>query len=263
MNKIVPIAGLAGIMLVLAFAGSLVSVENQALAQTTTPFPSREKVISVTGVATASVDPDLLVITFGIETQEKTAKEAFASNSESMNAIVSAVKSLGISDDELSTSQLNIYPVYESYRDSNDRYRQELVGYRVTNTLSVETSQLDSAADIIDGAVSAGANRVDSVYFTLAPETQLQIKDDLLEQAVINAKTKAENALSPLDHKIIGVKAISLSEFGMPSPMPIYADFAMAESADMGFAKSASAPIFSSEQDVRTTATVVFLIGSN
>ena len=256
MNKIIAIAGFAGIVLVLAFAVGLVSVENHAQAQT--PFPSREKVISVTGIASAAVKPDLLIVTFGVETQEKTAKEAFVKNSESMNAIVSALQSLEISDDELSTSQLNIYPVYEGYRDNNDRYRQELVGYRVTNTITVETSMLDSAVDIIDGAVGAGANRVDNVHFTLAPETQLQITDDLLEQAVINAKTKAENALAPLNHKIIGVKSISLSEFDVPMPT-----FAFAESADMAFAKTASTPVFSSDQDVVTTANVVFLIGSN
>ncbi len=118
---------------------------------------------------------------------------------------------------------------------------------------------MDLAADIIDSAVGVGANRIDSVYFTLSPEKQLQIKDDLIGKAVLNAKSKAENALAPLNHQIIGVKAVSLSEFGMPPPMPMFrADFAMAESAGM-----APTPVFSSEQDVSTTASVIFLIGSN
>jgi len=258
MNKTVPIAGLAGAVLVLAFAGGLVSAGDLALAQA--PPPPGEKVISVTGVATTSADPDLLVVTFGVETQERAAGEALAANSESMDAVVSAVRSLGIPEDDLSTSQLNIYPVYEGRLDSNDIYRQKLAGYAVTNTLSVETARLDSAADIIDGAVGAGANRVDGVHFALAPETRIQIQDELLERAVANAKTKAENALSPLDHRITGIKAVSLSEFGV-SPVPAHADLAMAESAHAGLAKSA--PIFPSGQDVRTAANAVFLIGSN
>lgn len=257
MNRIIPAACLAGLALALAFVAGLVPAENHASAQTVTPFPSREKVVSVTGVATASVDPDLLVITFGIETQEKTAKEAFAANSESMNAVVSAVRSLGISEDELATSHFGIYPVYEGYRDDDDRYRQELVGYGVTNTLSVETGRLDAAADIIDGAVSAGANRVDGVYFTLSPDAKTGIQDELLEQAVVNARLKAENALAPLEHRITGVKAVYLSEFGVLPPAPAYAD---ADSSAV-MARSSSAPIFSSGQDVRATAHVVFLIG--
>ncbi|HET6517830.1 MAG TPA: SIMPL domain-containing protein [Nitrosopumilaceae archaeon] len=258
MNKVVSLASIAGIVLILAFAVNLTPAENQATAQTT-PFPSREKVISVTGTASTSVEPDLLIITFGVETQEKTAKQALGKNSQLMNSVVSAIQDVGISEDELSTSRFNIQPVYDSYRDESGRYTQELIGYRVSNSISVETTNLNLAADIIDSAVGVGANRIDSVYFTLSPEKQLQIKDDLIGKAVLNAKSKAENALSPLNHKIIGVKAVSLSEFGMPPPMPMFAgDFAMAEGAAVK-----STPVFSSEQDVSTTASVIFLIGSN
>ena len=260
MNKIVSLAAATGIILVLAFAVNLTVADNQAIGQTT-PFPSREKVISVTGTAVSSVDPDLLVITFGVETQEKTAKAALETNSISMNGIIDAIRSVGISDDEISTSRLNIHPVYDSYRDAEGRYTQELIGYRVTNTITVETSNLDSAADIIDGAVQAGANRVDNVYFTLSPENEIKVKDELIAQAILNAKTKAENALAPLNHQIIGVKAVSLSEFGMPPPVPLYAEFDMAMAEGASF--KASTPVFSSEQDVRTTASVIFLIGSS
>ena len=67
--------------------------------------------------------------------------------------------------------------------------------------------------------------------------------------------------MAPLDYSITGVKAISLSEFGMiPPPMPMF-DMAFAESFDGR--SSFSTPVFSSDQDVTTTASVVFLIGSN
>jgi len=258
MNKVITLATITATVLLLGFAANLISVDNQATAQQITPFPSREKVISVTGTATTSVDPNLLVIQFGVETQENTAKNALESNSVLMNNVVDAIMASGISEDELSTSRLSIYPVYDSYRDSDGRYTQELIGYRVTNNIMVETENLDLAADIIDGAVSAGVNRVDSVYFTLTPEIQMQIKDDLLGKAVLNAKSKAEKALAPLNHQIIGVKSVSLSEFGMPPPIA-YMDFAIAESASF----KASTPIFTSEQDVTTSASIVFLIGSN
>ncbi|MFB5608325.1 MAG: SIMPL domain-containing protein [Candidatus Nitrosomaritimum yanchengensis] len=259
MNKQIAISAIVGTIIVLAITVNTLS-ENQAEAQTT-PFPSREKVISVTGTATTSVDPDLLVITFGVETQEKSAKDALVANSESMTSIVNTLRSLGVSEDDISTSRISIYPIYDSYRDSvTEKYTQELVGYRVTNTITVETAQLNKAADIIDGGVSSGANRVDNVSFTLSPEKQLEIKDDLLGQAVLNAKKKAENALAPLDHKIIGVKAVTLSEFGIPPPIPVFsASGAFAEDA----AFKSSTPVFSSDQDITTTASVIFLIGSN
>lgn len=224
MNKTIGIATIASVILVLAFATSLTQMSNQATAQETTPFPSREKVISVTGTATTSVDPDLLVIQFGVETQEKTARQALEANSNLMTNVVSAIINAGISEDDIGTSRFNIQPIYDSYKEPlTGRYTQELIGYRVSNIVMVETKNLDSAADIIDGGVSAGANRVDSVYFTLSPQKQLDVKDDLISKAVENAQSKANKALEPVNHKIIGVKAISLSEFGMPYPTPVYA----------------------------------------
>lgn len=259
MNKKVITSTLAGAIIALAIITTSILAENQAAAETT-PFPSREKVISVTGIATSSVEPDLLVITFGVENQEKSARDALFANSESMMRIVDTITTLGISEDEISTSRISIYPIYDNYRDPvTEKYTQELIGYRVTNTISVETNQLDKAADIIDGAVSSGANRVDNISFTLSPQKQLDVKDDLLGKAVLNAKKKAENALSPLNHKIIGVKAITLSEFGMPPPIPVFSQGVMAEDASF----KSSTPVFSSYQDITTTASVMFLIGSN
>lgn len=222
---------------------------------------SDERIISVTGTATTSVEPDLLVITFGVETQEITAKEALDTNSKTMNDIVGAIQSAGILEDEISTSRFNIYPVYDGYEDPiTQRWKQELTGYKVTNTITVDTVQMDLAADIIDSAVTSGANRVDNVSFTLSQEKHLELKDDLIEKAIMNAKTKAEKALSPLDYSITGVKAISLSEFGgLPTPMPMFG-MAFDESFAM---KSSNTPVFSSEQDVSTTANVIFTIGSN
>jgi len=228
--------------------------------QNVTAVSTSEKTITVTGTATTSKKPDLLVVQFGVEMQNKTAKQALDANSLSMNQIIDAIKSVGIAEDEISTASFNIYPVYEGYEEPlTKRWSQELVGYRVSNTVTVETTKLTSAADIIDGAVAAGANRVDSVYFKLSPKLQMQIQDELIGQAIQNAQKKAENALIPLNHKIIGVKMVLLSDFGMPPPpIPMY------DMAYEGMAKSSSpTPIFSSDQDVTTTANVVFIIGSN
>lgn len=243
-------------VLVVSVTMSTLSAAPNADAQEVTPFPSREKTISVTGTATTSVKPDQLNINFGVEMQEKTAKEALDSNSELMSKVISAIKSAGISDSEIGTSSFSIYPVYESYEDKlTGRWTQTLVGYKVSNIVTVTTGKLDSAASVIDSAVSAGVNRVDSVYFSLSTDTMQNLKDELLEKAILNAKTRAQTALTPLDHQIIGVKMVSLDEFYMPAP-------AYGGAYDMVESR-ASTPIFSSDQDVSTSANVVFIIGSN
>jgi uncharacterized protein YggE len=245
------------VVLVVSVTMSALSVAPSVDAQEITPYPSREKTLSVTGMATASVKPDQLNINFGVETQEKTAKEALDSNSVLMNQVITAIKSAGIPESDIGTSSFSIYPVYESHEDKTTAiWTQILVGYKVSNIVTVHTGKLDSAASIIDNAVNAGVNRVDSVYFSLSPMTQQKLKDDLLEKAVLNAKARAEKALVPLDHKIIGVKLVSLDEFAVPTPMYSTVSYA---SADSG----APTPVFSSDQDVSTSANVVFIIGSN
>lgn len=244
-------------IIVAVLVASVPASQTQVFAQQVLAT-SNEKTVSATGTATTSVDPDLLNISFGVETEAKTAKEAMNANSEAMAQIVAAIKKLGITEDELGTSGFNIYLVYKDITDPTTGIylRSELSGYRVSNILHVKTTQLTLASSILDVAVEAGANRVDGVYFTLSPKTQLAVQNDLIEQAVLNAKSKAEKAIAPLGQKIIGVKMVSLSDFAYPPPPIYYGGYATAE-----VAYSKAPPIFSSDQDVTTTVNVVFLIG--
>ena len=257
MHRHARMLGVAGMMLAAAVLGAALAYDSQADA-VPNPFPSRERVITVTGYALATAEPDLLAVTLGVETEEATASAALAANSDAMTSIVQNIRSLGISDDDLGTTGLSIYPVYDGYTNPvTGRYVQDLVGYRVNNMVTVTTGQLGLAADIIDGAVAAGANRVDGVSFLLSDQRKIEIRDGLLENAVLDATKKAEIALAPLNHQIIGVKAISLSEPGMLPPVPMYATADMLESGRV------STPIFASDSEVTATANVTFLIGGN
>ena len=240
------------------FVTSMQTSQNQAYAQQVPVLSTRERTISVTGTATTSISPDLLTLQFGVDTEAKTAQDAITANSDAMNSIVAAVTSLGITKDEISTASFSIYPVYnDSVPDPKTGiHKTILTGYRSSNTLFVKTSKLTLAGNIIDSAVGAGANRVDSVSFSLSPAKQQSVQDDLLSKAVVNAKSKAEKALVPLGQKIIGVKVVSLSDFNAPPPPPIYYSY-----AGDATAMAKETPIFSSNQDVTTTANVMFLIG--
>ncbi|ABX13256.1 SIMPL domain-containing protein [Nitrosopumilus maritimus] len=246
---------------VLVVAVSATAVSSEADAQKPTSMLSFEKTIDVVGIGMISTDPDLLTIRLGLETKGDTANDALTANSAQMSKILQALKSVGISESEISTSSLNIRPQYEYvYDETRDRDTRTLVGYEASNIVTVETKSLDLAASIIDASVNAGANKVDSVYYSLSTETQMSLKDQLLEQAVINAQEKAKNVLAPLDQKIIGVKSISVSEFGIPTPYPVFSGSNMVFDAAM---KSSSTQLFSSEQDVTASVHVVFHIGSN
>ena len=237
---------------------SIQASQNQAYAQQVPVLSIRDRTISVTGTATTSISPDLLTLQFGVDTEAKTAQGSITANSDAMNSIVAAVTSLGITKDEISTASFTIYPVYnDSVPDpTTGIHKTTLTGYRASNTLFVKTSKLTLAGNIIDSAVGAGANRVDNVSFSLSPAKQKSVQDDLLSKAVVDAKSKAIKALDPLSQKIIGVKLVSLSDFNAPPPPPIYYSYAGAVSSE-----AKQTPIFSSNQDVTTTANIIFLIG--
>lgn len=221
-------------------------------------FTTSEKTITVTGTATTSISPDIVTLQFGVDTEAKTAQDAISANSNVMDSVITAVTSLGITKDEMSTASFSIYPVYNySVPDPMTGIQKTiLTGYKASNTLFVKTTKLSLTGKIIDSAVGAGANRVDDVSFSLSPTKQQSTQNDLLSNAVVDAKSKAEKALAPLGEKITGVKSVNLSDFNVPPPRPVYYAGAMTAPS---VAKDTQ--IFSSNQDVTTTADVIFLIG--
>src|SRR5579872_3084507 len=193
------LATLAAILIVsTAVFASLEISQQGAYGQQAPVIPaSRERTVSVTGSATTSVSPDLVTVQFGVDTEAKTAKDATSSNAHMMTDVVNAVLNSGITKDEISTAGFSIYPVYnDSVPDPTiGVHKSVLTGYHASNTLYVKTAKLSLAGNIIDAATGAGANRVDNISFSLSPDQQQSVQDDLLSKAVLNAKSRAEKAI--------------------------------------------------------------------
>ena len=269
MDNRVNIGVVIGVIFVLAFAVTLTQSDKQVESQIIEDeipeeliyewlkkYDPSEQIISVSGSATASSNPDTLIIVLGVESEAKTANESLSQNSNSLNSVISSLKNSGISEDDIQTSNFSIYPLYDSIKDSNGNWQQILNGYRVSNILSIQTEKIDSAGDIIDAAVSSGANRVDNVSFQLSDDKLQKISDDLIADAINDATQKAEKALVPLKQKIVGVKSIVIHDNVVP-----YYDSPMRASFD-GFAESSmkSAPIMSGDEEITTNVSVVFYI---
>jgi len=269
MDNRVNIAVVVGVVFVLAFAVTLTQSDKQVESQIVEDdipeeliyewlkkYDPSEQTISVSGSATASSNPDILIIVLGVESEAKTANDSLSQNSDSLNLVISALTNSGISEDNIQTSHFSIYPLYDSIKDSNGNWQQILNGYRVSNILSIQTEKIDSAGNIIDAAVSSGANRVDNVSFELSDNKLQKISDDLIADAINDATQKAEKALVPLKQKIVGVKSVVIHDNVVP-----YYDSPMRASFD-GFAESSmkSAPIMSGDEEITSNVSVVFYI---
>ena len=267
------IAVVVGVIFVLAFAVTLTQSDKQVESQVESQvledeipeeliyewlkkYDPSEQTISVSGTAMASSNPDSLVIVLGVESEAKTANESLSQNSDSLNSVISALANSGISEDEIQTSNFSIYPIYDSIKDFSGNWQQILNGYRVSNILLIQTDKINSAGDIIDAAVSSGANRVDNISFELSDDKLQKISDDLIANAINDATQKAEKALVPLNQKIVGVKSVVIHDNVVP-----YYDSPMRASFD-GFVESSmkSAPIMSGDEEITTSVSVVFYI---
>jgi uncharacterized protein len=238
----------------LAIIGMLLSAGAafaQIIGPNNSPFiPDTNNTISVAGTATTKVEPDRVMITFAVETVDQTAGDALRANSERMTAALQALQAAGVEENETSTSSFSIYPNYNFTEFGNAR---QLTGYTVTNSILVESSNLQNISDWVDAAVGAGANRIDSIAFTISEERMDVVRANLTDQAVDNARGKADALASALGMEITGVKAAGLNDFGAPIiPLSVSREAAMADT---------EVPIVPGEQTVTTTVTVIYKIG--
>ncbi|RMF30063.1 MAG: DUF541 domain-containing protein [Candidatus Nitrosothermus koennekii] len=176
--------------------------------------------LSISGSASKSIEPDKLSISIGVTTNDKSAKVAVAENRELMNNVIKALNENGIGKDEMQTSYYSVYPIYSKSDRCIEIYPQTdcevITGFRVVNTLTIITDATKDAGELIDLTIDAGATNIHGVNFFVSDDLMSNIKDQLLEEAVSNAKMRAEIALKPLDMKIVGVKSINIDSINVP-----------------------------------------------
>lgn len=98
--------------------------------------------------------PDMAEISAGVSTRAPTAVEAMRQNAAAMNRVIDRIKSLGMAEDDIQTSGINLNPQYDY-----DQQRQEQVfrGYQVSNRVSVIMRDIQQIGPVLDALVAAGA----------------------------------------------------------------------------------------------------------
>lgn len=215
--------------------------------------------IWVSGQGKIAVEPDLVLLSIGVDSTGATVNEANSEASAAMDAIVKALKAAGVEDKDIQTTSFNIYPQYE-YREEIEsgirRSKQILVGYRVNNNASIKIRELDSVGEIIDDVVNAGGDstRVDNIRFTV--EDPKPMMTQLREEAVADALSKAQH-FADLTGVGLG-RLVFVSESGATSPMiQSFGDQRMAFAEAAG---SFAPPISGGELDLTLNVQAVFAI---
>lgn len=256
------LALIAGILAIGLVAASIIGGQSMTAAaqQQENQNGIEHPTVSTNGSASVKVQPGKVSVTIGIETDGETAAEAAAANAELMDKILAALRELGIADEQMATSNYSVFPIYESraaevciqiYPPPPECLpKNEIVGYKATNSVTVTVDADFDAGKVIDAAVEAGANNVSGAYFFVSDERQQEIRDSLISQAIANARSRADKAAEAVEMEIIGVKSISLNDVHFPV-------FHRELAADT----AGATPILPGEQQVTMNVQAVYTMG--
>lgn len=212
------------------------------------------KTLFVTGSATTQTKPDKVTVSLGVETTNAKAKTALATNTELMNKIINALKIAGVSENETSTSSFTITPNRDYTIDKN---QGKLVGFTVSNSIQIDSYNVNDSSEWIDISVSSGANNVNNIYFSVSDKKLEGIKNELLKEAIGNAGEKADIAASALRLKIDGIKTVNIDQ---ATPFFTEPTLYTAEPSKID-GVSAPTPIIPGEQQISMSVSIIFLLG--
>jgi uncharacterized protein len=170
--------------------------------------------IAVTGRGEVKVSPDRATIQISVQTHSATAATAAAENASKTQAVLAALRNLGLANDQLSTINYNINPEqrYEPNREP------VVIGYTVTNTILADIQKLNQVGPVIDAAVSRGANVITSLDF-YASNTETA-RRTAIASAIEKARADAEAAARAARGTLGTLLEISIGSYSRP-PQPM------------------------------------------
>ena len=210
--------------------------------------------VSETGTVTHA--PDTAFVMFGLETAGKSLAEAQKQNSAIMSKVLDQLRDLQIDKERIQTSSFTVSP---QYRPPPNRPADappaspEIVGYVVSNMVTVEIRVLDRVGTVIEEVLKAGANSFQGLHWGLREEQSVRLS--ALKQAAAKAREKAAVLSEALQVKL--VRVLSANEGGqMMRPAAPMARMAMETNADY-------VPISPGELKVEAMVTLVYEVTPN
>ncbi len=184
--------------------------------------------ITVTGKAEKQELNQIAYFTAGVESIEESKEAALQKSTEAMNQLIDRVKAFGIKAEDIQSQNVNVYQETEYIKEDRavnnlmypepDRGEARKGDWRANNSVSITLREVERAEDLLAILNDSGANAITGPNFSL--EDADQITDELLVEAVSNARAKAEK-IAAANHQKVG-KIITLSEDGV---YPLYESY--------------------------------------
>lgn len=203
--------------------------------------------LAVVGEGKIDVVPDTAQVNVGIiVSNAASVEDAQSQINQTNNAIVSAMQNLGITDEDISTSNYSINPDYNYDSGAN-----EITGYSGNASLLIKVRSLDVLPQVIEQATANGANQILGTSFVIdKPE---EYREQARNAAIENAQQQAKELADRLNIRLGKVTNIVESSGGNVPPIPMY-DRALSVAEGYG----GSANLQPGSQTITSTVTLYF-----
>lgn len=180
--------------------------------------------VTVSGTGAVSLKPDTATVTLGVSEARAGAVEAQSSVNKAISAIKKALLEVGVNEADISVSDLSVWGNYD-YSEAT----QKLTGYTASHTLNITTNNLDLIGPMIDAALSAGANQLQGVSFSVKDSDEAY--SQALKLAVEKAREKAEVLADATGAKLGALDELTEGASYNYNPYPV-AKYAAADGAE-------------------------------
>lgn len=208
--------------------------------------PQRSLNVNATG--SVQVQPDIAVINIGVSSRNEDVTQALDENTASANAIRQTLVELGVAEEDIQTSNFNVYPQQQQNMPvTPDEPAQSQTVFVVQNTVTITVRQLDSLGEILAAVVGEGANTINGINFSL--EDPSGAIAEARQKAIADAEEQAQAIADAAGVKLGEITAININDSGAPTPR---ASVAMEQAA------GSSVPISGGTLTVQVTANITY-----
>ncbi|HTJ45455.1 MAG TPA: SIMPL domain-containing protein [Kofleriaceae bacterium] len=153
------------------------------------------------GSATLAVTPDCADLTLTVDAESPRAGDALTAARKKQDAVIAALKKLGVADKDLALSTLGVDPVYRS-----ESSRSVLDGFRAHVTITATTRAFDQVGPLMQAAADAGVSEMSSRFRRSDLEA---IRKQVRAQALEAAQAKAKDTAQTLGLSLVRITAVS------------------------------------------------------
>ena len=183
-------------------------------------------VVELSVTESMALDPDIANLSAGVTTVAPSAVEAMQQNARAMNQVVERIEALGIDEDDIRTSGVNLNAEY----DYDQQSRQQVFrGYRVMNRVNIVLREIQRTGQVLDALVAAGATDLGGIGW--AVDDPAPAVEQARQAAFSTAQARARDYAGLSGYS--GVRLLEISEnVTRGQPMPMMRQMATADVAE-------------------------------